>query len=104
MDRLPSDSNALHTVGGPGTELGRLIPDWLAKQSGGCKCSDHAAQMDAWGIDGCIENREIIIKWLLAEKSLLPFALQIIPAAALRAGAGVMLDCAIHNAKLLDPE
>lgn len=90
----------MHPVGGPGTELGRLIPDWLAKQSDGCKCSDRAAQMDAWGVDGCIENREKIIDWLVAQKQFLPAMLQLLPAKALRAGAAVMVDCAIHNAKI----
>ena len=68
----------MHPVGGPGTELGRLIPDWLAKQSDGCKCSDRAAQMDAWGVDGCIENREKIIDWLVDFWKLIDFVLMLV--------------------------
>ena len=90
----------MHSIGGPGTELGLLIPDWLAKQSSGCKCSDHAAHMDAWGVAGCIEHREKIISWLVGQKHLLPTVLQLLPAKALRAGAAVLVDCAIHNAKI----
>lgn len=100
MDGLRCSNVTMHPIGGPGTELGHLIPDWLAKQSDGCKCSDRAAQMDAWGVDGCIENREKIISWLVAQQHLLPAVLQLLPAKALRAGAAVMVDCAIHNAKI----
>jgi hypothetical protein len=56
--------------------------------------------MDAWGVAGCIENREKIIGWLVAQKHILPAVLQLLPTAALRAGAAVMVDCAIHNAKI----
>ena len=81
-------------------ELGDLIPDWLDKQSDGCKGSDRAEQKDELGVDGFIENREKIIGWLVAQKHLLPAMLQLLPAKALRAGAAVMVDCAIHNAKI----
>jgi hypothetical protein len=27
-------------------------------------CGEHAAQMNAWGIDGCRANRDVIIGWL----------------------------------------
>ena len=87
-------------VGGPGTELGLLIPEWLAKQSSGCKCSDHAAHMDAWGVEKCIQHREKIVSWLVGQKHLLPTVLQLLPEKALKAGAGVLVDCAIHNAKI----
>ena len=90
----------MHAIGGPGTELGLLIPDWLAKESKGCKCSDRAAQMDAWGVAGCIENREKIIGWLVAQKHMLPTALQIVPGKVLKAGATVLVDCAIANARI----
>ena len=100
MDCIRGNRSTMHAIGGPGTELGLLIPDWLAKESKGCKCSDRAAQMDAWGVAGCIENREKIIGWLVAQKHILPAVFQLLPTAALRAGAAVMVDCAIHNAKI----
>lgn len=90
----------MHAIGGPGTELKLLLPDWLAKQSKGCSCSDRAAQMDAWGVDGCIENRDKIIGWLVSQKHMLPTALQIVPVKVLKAGAAVLVDCAIANARI----
>jgi len=104
VDGLRCCNVTMHPIGGPGTELGLLIPDWVAKESKGCKCSDRAAQMDAWGVAGCIENREKIISWLVAQKYMLPTVLQLLPAKALRAGAAVMVDCAIHNAKIKDEQ
>lgn len=31
----------------------------------GCKCAQHARQMNAWGPDGCRENADTIISWLM---------------------------------------
>lgn len=100
MDGIRCGNLTMHAIGDPGTELGLLIPEWVAKESKGCKCSDRAAQMDAWGVAGCIENREKIIGWLVSQKHMLPTVLQLLPAKALRAGAAVMVDCAIANAKI----
>jgi hypothetical protein len=87
-------------MSGPGTELGQLIPAWLAKQSKGCGCSNRAAKMDKWGIDGCIKHRKTIINWLVFQKKLLPPVFHLLPDNALRAGAGVLVDRAIANAKI----
>ena len=100
MDGIRCGNLTMHAIGGPGTELGLLIPDWLAKQSKGCSCSDRAAQMDEWGVDGCIKNRDKIIGWLVSQKHMLPTALQIVPGKVLKAGATVLVDCAIANARI----
>ena len=100
MERVPSRHYAMHAVGGPGTELGKLIPDWLAKQSEGCNCSSHAKHMDDWGVDGCIKHRETIVKWLVAQNQMLPLVVRKLPDSALRVAAGIFVDCAIHNAKI----
>lgn len=49
---------------GPGTELEKLLA-WFASPSDKCGCRKHAAQMNAWGVEGCRANLETIIGWLL---------------------------------------
>lgn len=85
-------------MSGPGTELGELIPAWLASQKKGCGCRDWARLMDRWGIDGCRRQRSIIIDRLLRQSVTLPIALRAIPEAAKRIGAGLLVDQAIANA------
>lgn len=41
-------------VGGPGTELKRLLKDWLGiEPTNGCRCNSMAARMDAIGVQWC---------------------------------------------------
>jgi hypothetical protein len=54
---------------GPGTELKRLLA-WFASPSDSCECESRAAQMDAWGPDGCREHLNEIVGWLLEEAEL----------------------------------
>jgi hypothetical protein len=49
---------------GPGAELKKLLA-WFAEPSTACECGDHAAQMNAWGVEGCRANLETITDWLL---------------------------------------
>lgn len=86
-------------MSGVGTELGKLIPDWLAKQSQGCGCNNWKRKCDDWGIEKCKKNREIIINRLVSQKHLLPTAIRILPNAALRLGAAALVDKAIANAE-----
>jgi len=86
-------------MSGPGTELGKLIPGWLARQSTGCGCSNWARRMDRWGVDRCTDYREAIINRLLANRDQLPFALRAVPEPAMRIGAGLLVDRAIANAR-----
>lgn len=87
-------------MSGPGTELGKLIPDWLAKQTKGCGCSDWRRRMDKLGVEGCKANRNMIVMRLVRQKGLLPPPLRILPKLALRAGAEMLVDRAIKNAEL----
>jgi predicted Fe-S protein YdhL (DUF1289 family) len=63
---------------GPGTEMKKLLAGWplyiTATES--CPCNQHAAQMDAWGCDGCEARLDEIVGWLRveAERRGLPFA------------------------------
>lgn len=86
-------------MSGVGTELGKLIPEWLAKQTRGCGCNNWKRKCDDWGIEKCIENRDQIVDRLMSQKSMLPKALRILPNAALRLGAQKLVDQAIANAK-----
>lgn len=51
----------------PATLPGNILAEML-RQKGytprGCRCNEHIAQMNAWGIAGCRENIETIIDWL----------------------------------------
>lgn len=48
---------------GPGTILKGMIPKLFKR--GGCTCTDFARKMDSWGVAGCEQNRERIIRHLL---------------------------------------
>jgi len=86
-------------MSGVGTELGKLIPDWLAKQSSGCGCNNWKRRMDKGGVDWCKANKPIIIQRLVQQKKLLPAPLRLLPRVAMRAGAELLLDRAIANAE-----
>jgi hypothetical protein len=62
---------------GPGTEMKALLAGWplYITASENCPCNRHAAQMDAWGVDGCAARQDRIVGWLRAEASKrgLPF-------------------------------
>jgi hypothetical protein len=88
-------------MSGPGTELGRLIPEWLARQTKGCGCQNWQRKMDAWGVAGCQKNRQMIINRLVAQRKLLPKAFHLMPVAAIRLGAARLVDQAIKNAESL---
>lgn len=55
---------------GPGTELSKLIEKMIgATAFAGCGCTNHIAQMNAWGVDGCKANISMIVGWLKVEFS-----------------------------------
>lgn len=51
-------------VGGPGTELRKLLDWWGIHDNGKCGCEAFALQMDAWGPDGCEGQMPAIIDHL----------------------------------------
>lgn len=87
-------------MSGPGAELGKLIPDWLAKQSKGCGCNNLSKRMDRWGVAGCKAKREFIVQRVVAQATMLPLPLRCLPKTALKAGAAVLVDRAIENSML----
>jgi hypothetical protein len=56
---------------GPGTELKRILAGFpfFIKTTPNCRCNARAKQMDAWGIDGCLERFDVIVGWLAEEAS-----------------------------------
>ncbi len=49
---------------GIGTELAALLKEYGITPHKSCGCEAFAARMDAWGLDGCDENRPAILKKL----------------------------------------
>jgi hypothetical protein len=53
------------TEAGPGTELKKLLKNWLGiTASPNCACNARARQMDQWGPDLCEQNLPEIVGWL----------------------------------------
>lgn len=50
----------------PGDVLAEILSAAGATEKADCGCESNAMQMNRWGIDGCIENRDVIISWLKA--------------------------------------
>lgn len=53
-----------HSSPGPGWHLRQILKEAGAMSDHKCRCKERALAMDDWGVDGCLENREIIIKWM----------------------------------------
>lgn len=68
---------------GPGTELKRLI-EWFASERPGCKCKDRAAKMDRWGVEGCKQNIDTIVRWLSEEAAKRSAIASVLPDVAYR--------------------
>ena len=49
---------------GPGYHLKLILKDAGATPDRRCHCMERAQSMDAWGPEGCVQNREVIIKWM----------------------------------------
>lgn len=61
---------------GVGTELKLLLSRYLGiRTSAGCKCNQHAQEMNQRGVQWCESNKEQILRWLQEEskKKKLPF-------------------------------
>lgn len=52
-------------VGGPGTELTKIIPNFFS--STGCGCNAYAAKMDRWGVEGCRKKFDKIVDHLVSQ-------------------------------------
>jgi len=54
---------------GPGSELKKMLA-WFARPSDACQCETHADTMNDWGAEGCRDNLETILDWLMEEAQL----------------------------------
>lgn len=95
-----------------GTALRHRIERLVSIKTGkGCGCQTLADEMDRWGISGCEHRREQIIDHLVANRDILVDSLKsggnwwqatfadLLPEAALRAGAGWLLDQALTEVR-----
>ena len=51
---------------GPGCQLRRTL-SWFVRDDGKCGCTEYAAQMDAWGPDGCEQRMDEIVAHLVEQ-------------------------------------
>lgn len=58
-----------YSLGGPGTELKRLLKMIGITAKPGCQCNQRAKVMDERGCDWCEENIETICEWIKEESS-----------------------------------
>lgn len=54
---------------GPGSELKKMLA-WFAQPSDSCNCETRADAMNDWGAQGCRENLDTIVEWLMEEAQL----------------------------------
>ncbi|TWU39315.1 hypothetical protein [Novipirellula artificiosorum] len=54
---------------GPGTELKRMLA-WFAQPNDSCQCETRAETMNDWSADGCRDNLDTIVGWLMEEAEL----------------------------------
>jgi hypothetical protein len=81
---------------GPGTELKKMIPEWMEKP--GCDCRNFAKKMNIWGIQGCKKNIEVIVQRLVREKNKRNFLAWVPDAATARVCKG-LVNTAIKRAE-----
>ena len=69
------------TTCGPGCQLRRSL-SWFVRDDGKCGCTEYAAQMDAWGPDGCEARIDEIVAHLVEQAAKKSVFLGAVPAAA----------------------
>jgi hypothetical protein len=70
------------TTCGPGCQLRRTLSWWRIRDDGTCGCTEYAAQMDAWGPDGCEARIDEIVAHLVEEAGKRSVFLGAVPSAA----------------------
>jgi hypothetical protein len=92
-------SSKFSHVGGPGTELKKLLGRIGIKETPTCSCNSRAALMDRNGPDWCQQNRSLIIGWLAEEAAKRKVPFTNLPLPFNPAAAGKIVDFAIHRAR-----
>ena len=67
---------------GPGCQLRRTL-SWFVRDDGQCGCTEYAAQMDAWGPDGCEARIDEIVAHLVEQAAKRSVFLGAVPSAAI---------------------
>jgi hypothetical protein len=67
---------------GPGCQLRRTL-SWFVRDDGQCGCTEYAAQMDAWGPDGCEARIDQIVAHLVEQAAKKSVFLGAVPSAAI---------------------
>ncbi|MCR4414632.1 MAG: phosphoribosyltransferase domain-containing protein, partial [Thermoguttaceae bacterium] len=93
---IPPAPTSVPPLGGPGTELHRLLDQWGIHGGDGCGCEAYARLMDAWGPEGCRQRRQEILDRLEEQAAKRPI-LGRLPFR--RQAAGWLLDTAIRRAE-----
>ena len=70
------------TICGPGCQLRRTLSWWRVRDDGSCGCHEYAAQMDAWGPDGCEARIDEIVAHLVEQAAKRSVFLSAVPSAA----------------------
>jgi len=70
------------TTCGPGCQLRRTL-SWFVRDDGQCGCTEYAAQMDAWGPDGCEARIDEIVAHLVEQAAKRSVFLGAVPSAAI---------------------
>jgi hypothetical protein len=65
---------------GPGCQLKKTLEWWRIRDDGSCGCGEYAAQMDAWGPDGCEAKIDEIVAHLLEQAAKRNVFLGAVPA------------------------
>ena len=92
---------------GPGCQLRRTL-SWFVRDDGKCGCTEYAAQMDAWGPDGCEERMDEIVAHLIEQAAKRSVFLGAVPSAAVvivvrRAIDAARAEAAADNSKPPQP-
>lgn len=88
-------------VAGPGTELKLLLDTLGVRPREGCACKSRMTQMNQWGVAGCEQNRDEIIRWLKDEAGKTR-GWEKVKAAARAVVHGILLDPLNVEGSLLD--
>jgi len=82
-DPIHECSLAVRSVScGPGCQLRRTL-SWFVRDDGQCGCTEYAAQMDAWGPDGCEARIDEIVAHLVEQAAKKSVLLGAVPSAAI---------------------
>lgn len=87
------------TSKGVGTELRKLLPDWIVSGKKSCSCDSAAEKLDRYGVAWCEQNTDQIVQYLVDQSEHLIPAFRVVPASGRQAIAERLVRKAIKSAK-----